>query len=150
MVGKTPRFKIHQFPDTVVNGRRIKVFQYHAEVEDGVCVFKSITDFVFFSTSKYLTAPCYGEVWTDEDSNILRVSEHYEAVIDKWKDFQGVVTYGRLKLPDESTRLVPLTIATQAEHKKKVYWCRGAFTDYRVFDSQVKIIANDYVQSLPK
>lgn len=139
MVGRVPRYKIHQFPDAVVNGRRIKVFQYHAEVEDEVCNFKSMTDFVFFTTSKSFTASCYGEVWTDEDTNILRVSEHYESLFDKWKDYQGVVTYGWLKLPDESTRLVPLTIYTQAEHKKRIYYCRGQFTNYRVFDSQVKI-----------
>ncbi len=140
MVGAAPRFKIHQFPDTVVNGRRMKVFQYHAEVEDGVCVFKSITDFVFFSTSKLFTVPCYGEVWTDEDTNILRMSEHYE-LPGKWEDYQAVVTYGRLKRADEPTTLVPLTIYTQAEFKKRVYWCRGAFMNYQVFDSRVKILS---------
>jgi len=141
MVGTKLGLKIHRAADTTVNGRRIKVFQYHAEVEDGVCVFKSITDFVFFSTSKLFTVPCYGEVWTDEDTNILRMSEHYELPDDKWKDYQGVVTYGRLKRADEPTTLVPLTIYTQAEFKKRVYWCRGAFMNYQVFDSRVKILS---------
>src|SRR6266487_5486870 len=149
-VGTAPRFKIHQFPDTVVNGRRIKVFQYRAEVEDGICVFKSITDFVFFTTSKDFTVPCYGEVWTDEDTNILRISEHLE-LSGKWRDYQSVVTYGWLRRTDEAPRLIPLTISTQAElNKKKVYWCRSMFTNYRVFSSRTKIIANDYVQSLPR
>ncbi len=151
MVGTAPRFKIHQFPDTVVNGRRIKVFQYRAEVEDGICVFKSITDFVFFTTSKDFTVPCYGEVWTDQDTNILRISGHLEmSGKDKWRDYYSVVTYGWLRRSDEAPRLIPLTISAQAElNKKKVYWCRGAFTNYRVFSSRTKIIANDYVQSLP-
>src|SRR6266705_6386459 len=150
MVGTAPRFKIHQFPDTVVNGRRIKVFQYRAEVEDGICVFKSITDFVFFTTSKDFTVPCYGEVWTDEDTNILRISEHLE-LSGRWRDYLSVVTYGWLRRTDEAPRLIPLTVSTQAElNKKKVYWCRGMFTNYRVFSSRTKIISNDYVQSLPR
>jgi hypothetical protein len=140
MVGTAPRFEIHQFPDTVVNGRRIKVFQYHAEVEDSVCVFKTINDFVFFTTSQSFTAPCYGEVWTDEDTNILRISEHYE-LPGRWKHYQGVVTYGWMRM-NETPRLIPLTIYAQAELNKKVYWCRGTFTDYRLFGSEVKIIAN--------
>ncbi len=143
MVGTAPRFKIHQFPDTVVNGRRIKVFQYRAEIEDGICVFKSMTDFVFFTTSKDFTVPCYGEVWTDEDTNILRISEHLE-LSGKWRDYQSVVTYGLLRRTDEAPRLIPLTISTQAVlNKKKVYWCRGVFTNYRIFGSRVKIVAKD-------
>jgi len=35
-----------------------------------------------------------------------------------------------------------ITIAVQAEHHQKVYWCRGEFTDYQVFGSRVKIVAN--------
>ena len=142
MVGTTPQFKIHQFPDTFVNGRRIKVFQYHAEVEDGVCVLKSIADFLLFTTSKIFTVPCYGEVWTDEDTNILRISEHYEQLSGRWKNYQGVVTYGWLNEADETPRLIPVTIYTQAERNGKVHWCRGQFTDYRRFGSEVKIIAN--------
>jgi hypothetical protein len=134
--------KIHQAADVVVNERRIKVFQYQADAEDDVCKFLSIFDYVFFVVNKEATVACYGEVWTDEDTNILRMSEHYE-LRDKWKQYQGVVTYGWLQWADEPPRLVPLTIYTQAERNKKVYWCRGQFTDYRVFGSRVKIMAND-------
>ena len=62
MVGTALRLKIHQFPGAVVNERRVKVFQYRAEVEDGVpCTFKSVREFGFFSTEKIVTVPCYGE-----------------------------------------------------------------------------------------
>jgi len=142
MVGTKLGLKIHQAADVVVNERRIKVFQYQADAEDDMCKFLSIFDYVFFVVNKEATVACHGEVWTDEDTNILRMSEHYE-LPGKWKDYQGVVTYGWLKWEDEPPRLVPLTIYTQAEYKKKVYWCRGHFTDYRVFSSRVKIIAND-------
>ncbi len=34
-------------------------------------------------------------------------------------------------------------------YKKHVHWCRGQFRDYQIFSSSAKILANDYVQSLP-
>ncbi len=148
MVGSKLGLKIHKATDTTINGRRIKVFQYRGESEDAVCSFTSVFDFVFLVINKVVTVPCYGEVWTDEHANILRMSEHYE-LPGKWKDYQSVVTYGWLKRADEPPRLVPLTIFTAAVYKKHVYWCRGQFTDYQIFDSRVKIIANGHVQSLP-
>jgi hypothetical protein len=140
MVGTELRLRIHQAADVVVNDRRMKVFQYWANIEDGVCKFESISDFVFYEVSKVDIVDCYGEVWTDEDTNILRMSKHYE-LPGKWKHYQGVVTYGWLQQKDEAPRLIPLTIYTQVEHKQP-YWCRGQFTDYRRFGSEVKIIAN--------
>src|SRR6266581_3397617 len=148
MVGTAFRLKIHQAADTVVNERRIEVFQYRAESEDGVCIFKSVLDFGFFAVNKIVTVPCYGEVWTDEDINIFRISEHLE-LSGKWRDYQSIVTYGWLRRTDEVPRLIPLTIFTQAEHNRKVHWCRGVFTNYRIFSSRAKIVANDYVESLP-
>ena len=136
MVGTEPRLRIHQAPDAVVNGRRMKVFQYRADAEDGVCWFRSIFDFEFFAIKKDVTIACYGEVWTDQETNILRMSEHFE-LRGKWKDYQAVVTYGWLQRTDDTPRLIPLTISAQAEYNKKVYWCRGQFMDYQVFSSRV-------------
>jgi len=140
MLGTEPRFKIHQAPDAVVNQRRVKVFQYRADAEDGVCGFRSIFDFVFFKINKDVTLACYGEVWTDEETNILRISEHFEQ-LGWWKHYQAVVTYGWLQRSGETPRLIPLTISAQAERGKKIYWCRGRFVNYQVFSSQVKMAA---------
>jgi len=141
MVGTELRLKIHQAEDVVINGLRLKVFQYRADTEDRVCRFKSNFDFGFFEINKIVTVACYGEVWTDQDLNILRMSEHYE-LPGKWKDYQAVVTYGWLRQPGEPSRLIPLTISSQAEFNKKLYWCRGQFTHYQVFSSRVKIASN--------
>ena len=148
MVGTALRLKIHQAADMVVNEPRIKVFQYRAESEDGICSFISVLNFGFFAVNKTVTVSCYGEVWTDEDINIFRISEHLE-LSGKWRDYQSIVTYGWLRRTDEVPRLIPLTISTQAENNKKVHWCRGVFTNYRIFSSRVKIVVNDYVQSVP-
>jgi hypothetical protein len=138
MVGTDMGLKIHQAPDTIVGNQRIKVFQYVADPEDRACEFKTIVDFLFFKISSVATVACYGEVWTDEDINILRMSEHLE-LLGKWKNYQGVVTYGWFHLKDEAPRLIPLTISNQAEYKKKIYWCRGRFTNYQRFTSRAEM-----------
>src|SRR5205809_1933156 len=142
MVGTEFRLKVHQAADVVVNEQRMKVFQYYASVEDNLCPFTSIEDFGFLTTSKTVAVACYGEVWTDEDTNIIRMSQHLE-LSDKlnayrgWEDYQAVLTYGWLKRANESARRVPLTIFTEARYKKHICWCRGLFTNYRIFGSRV-------------
>ena len=138
MVSTEIRLKIQQADDVVVNDRRVKVFQYRADPEDCLCRWKSVADFGFFAIKKIADVGCYGEVWTDDDTNILRMSERYE-LLGKWKDYQAVVTNGWLHRTDEASQLIPLTISTQAEYNKRVYWCRGQFTDYQKFSSRVKI-----------
>lgn len=149
MIGTALGLKIRQASGAVVNGNPIKVFQFQANSEDGACIFKSVTDLVFASRSKIISASCYGEVWTDADLNIVRASLHLE-LPGQWRDYQSVVTYGWLKSAQEGPRLIPLTISTQVEFKKKVYWCRGLFTNYRIFDSRARIVTGYNVQSLPQ
>jgi hypothetical protein len=146
MVGTEWRLKVHQTADVTVNKQRMKVFQYYASVEDNLCPFEPIEDYGFFTRSQTVAVACYGEVWTDEDTNILRISENLE-LSDKlkayrgWEEYQIVLTYGWLKLAHEP-RLVPLTIFTEGRYGKHVHWCRGQFTDYQRFDSEVRIVAN--------
>ena len=147
MVGTELRLRVHQAADALVGNRRVKVFQYHADVEDDLCPFAPSEDFGFFRVQKALAVACYGEVWTDEDTNVIRMSENLE-LSDKlkayrgWQDYQIVLTYGWLKQADESVQLVPLTILTQARHGKHVYWCRGFFTHYHVFAVRARLISN--------
>lgn len=148
MLGTSSQVKIRQAPDAVVNGHRLKVFQYQAESEDGVCVFKSVREKLIFSHSNIIDVPCYGEVWTDEHLNILRVSEHLE-LPGEWNAYESVVTYGWLRRASDADRVIPTTIFTQVRNGKKVYWCRGLFTNYRIFDATAKIVASDYAQSSP-
>jgi Trypsin-like peptidase domain len=147
LVGTDLRLKVRQAPDVVMNERRMKVFQYYASVEDNLCPFESVEDFGFFTHSKTVAVACYGEVWTDEDMNILRISERLD-FSEKLKAFQGwedphvIVTYGWLKRANEPPRLVPLTIYTEVRDKKHIYWCRGNFTDYRVFSVRATLVTN--------
>jgi hypothetical protein len=147
MVGTEFRLKVHQAPDVVVNDRRIKVFQYSASVEDNLCPFAPVEDYGFFIISKTVAVVCYGEVWTDEDMNIVRMSERLDLsqklkAYRGWEDYAVVITYGSLKLADENPWLVPLTIYVEGRDNKHVYWCRGHFTDYKVFGVRTRLIPN--------
>ena len=140
MVGNQLHLKVRQAPDAVVNEKKLKVFQYGASVEDGACGFTYVNDHIFFKSSKTVRTGCYGEVWTDEDMNIVRMSEHYELPGER-KVYHVVVTYGLLTRAGEAPRTIPMTIAAKTEDRNRVDWCRGQFTDYRIFGSQVKILA---------
>ena len=146
MVGTEYRLKVHQADNVVVNEEQMKVFQYYSSVEDNLCPLAPVEDFGLFRISKIVAVACYGEVWTDEDTNIIRISEHLDLsdnlkAYRGWKATQVVITYGWSKLADEPSRLVPLTIFAEARDKKHVYWCRGQFTDYQLFASRVRIVA---------
>jgi hypothetical protein len=145
MVGTEIRLKVREADDVVVNDKPMKVFQYYASVEDNLCPFDPIDDYGFFKISKVVAVACYGEVWTDEETNILRISEHLELseklkAYRGWEGYQVVLTYGWLKRMNQASWLVPLTIFTEGINNKHSYWCRGRFTDYKVFDSKFKIV----------
>lgn len=145
MVGTEYRLKIQQAPDRVMNERRIKVFQYYSSVEDNQCPFGPIEVYLFFTVRKIVAVACYGEVWTDENTNIIRISQHLD-LSDKLKAYKGwegydvVLTYGWLKRGNEPPWLVPLTFHIQARDKKGIHWCRGHFTDYHVFNVRARLI----------
>jgi hypothetical protein len=148
MIGTEFRLNLQQAHDVIVNHQQIKVFQYYASVEDNLCPLLFTADFILFKIPKLISPACYGEVWTDVDRNIIRISEHLD-LSDKLKgnlgpgDTYNVITYGWFKRANDSPRLVPLTIYTEARYKKRhVYWCRGQFMNYRVFATEAKIIPN--------
>jgi hypothetical protein len=140
MVGTQLHLKVHEAADAVVNEKQLKVFRYSASIEDGACGFTYVNDHILFKSSKTVRTSCYGEVWTDQDMNIVRMSEHYELPGER-KVYHVVVTYGLLTRAGETPRTIPMTIAAKTEDKNRVDWCRGQFTDYQIFGSQVKILA---------
>jgi hypothetical protein len=139
MVGIELGLKIEQAPHVIVNGQQIKVFRYRADVEDGACKFRSSIDYMAFSRSKTVTVACYGEVWTDQDTNILRISEHYDTP-RPWSQAYVVVTYGWIKKRNSAAKLLPLTLSSEVQLGNKTYWCRGQFTNYREYGSEVRIL----------
>lgn len=140
MIGTALHLKIVRREDTVINGHQLKVFQYYADAEDNLCKFKSVLDLGVFAWNRVATVNCYGEVWTDANTNIVRISSHYE-LSGSWKGLEVAVIYGWLNRQNELPKLVPVTFSTQAIYKKKLYWCRGRFENYQVFDSRVRMVS---------
>ena len=147
MVGTEYRLKIHRAPDTTVNGQKMKVFQYHSDSEDQLCPFQPLDDYLFFVVRAKLTyPPCYGEVWVDEDNNILRMSENLDLSAHLpdykcWTTTQTVLTYHALDKPDRPRQIVPWTFISQGQCGKHVYWNRGFFRDYQEFHAKARLLA---------
>jgi hypothetical protein len=145
LVGTNRNLKVRRADDAIVNGRRTRIFQYRGEVEDQVCGLRTVLDFGFISFTRKRTYACYGEVWTDEDMNILRMSENI-VVNGRWHDPRIVLTYGWLSeagaCPIEP-HLVPLTLALEIMDKSTPYWCRGQFTDYHMFLVRSRIVKRE-------
>jgi hypothetical protein len=133
MVGTELNLKIHEAQDAVMGGRTVHVFQYAANVEDRVCGFR----WSFFLRGSTRFYDCHGEVWMDDSGTILRISEALD-LPGPWYRYRAVITYGWLE-KDGAQYLVPVTIATQAEHKA-TYWCRGLFTDYAMFGVKARLV----------
>ena len=134
LLGVELNLNIHQAHDAIIGGRKIHVFQYDATAADKVCRFRRYYPGLWGSENFYA---CHGEVWLDESGIILRISQTID-LAGPWHRWWGVMTYGWLK-KDGRLYLVPVTIATQAEHQK-TYWCRGLFTDYEMFDVKSRVV----------
>ncbi|HKW16417.1 MAG TPA: hypothetical protein VJO35_02795 [Terriglobales bacterium] len=143
MIGTELNLKIHHAPDALVGGRMVRVFQYVANAEDRVCLFKLFGSFE--TTNK--SYDCHGEVWTDQAGTILRISEAID-LSGPWYGFNQVMTYGRLK-KDGKQYLVPVTFATKAVNHK-TYWCRGLFTDYDMFNAKARLLLSNETEEAQK
>lgn len=139
-IGTKTGVKIREAPRASVDGHRIRIFQFRGSAEDDPCETENVLDFIVFRIHKYWDAPPYGEVWTDEHENIMRISLYCEDRGWGWRTGETIVTYGWLKKQGAEPRLVPVTIVEKAKNKKKLYWCRGQFVDYREFVSEARIL----------
>jgi hypothetical protein len=129
MVGTELNLRISQAADAIVSGKLVHVFQYAANAEDGVCKFATVEKKLIFQRRTTKSYDCHGEVWTDEQGTIIRISQAMD-LQGPWYHFWSVITYGWVEKDGQQYRL-PVTINTQAE-RGQMYWCRGLFTDYQM------------------
>jgi len=145
MLGTEYKLRIRRAEDSEINGSKIQVFQYRAEVEDKLCRFEPTTDYGLFQITNLVELGCHGEAWVDQEGNILRISLNFE-LSDKrkeyqdWTEYKMVLTYGPVKIEDEPVRLAPLTILTEGQNGKRIEWCRGTFSNYRLFASHSRLL----------
>jgi Trypsin-like peptidase domain len=138
-VGTKVGVNIQEAPESDLDGRRIRVFQYTGSAEDEPCQTRTVLDFGLFSLHRDYASSPHGEVWTDEHENIVRMSLHCEKSGWGWGPGETIVTYGWLTKPGDGPRLVPVTILYKSS-KKKLYWCRGQFVNYREFISRPRLL----------
>jgi hypothetical protein len=138
LVAKEYDLRIRRAPDIVWKGQTLRVFQYHGAMEDKVCSFDDQTDFGFMVRHHIDSYDCSGEVWTDQDENIMRVSENFY-MLGSRINMRLMVTFGWTNIEGERI-LVPVTVSMQTEDGSHIDWCRGQFTDYQQFRSTVRLL----------
>ncbi len=150
MIGTDLSLRIQRLPDKVVDGHSLRVFQYRASLEDKVCYVKFALLFgPWVIWNSRMAASCYGEVWTDQEMNILRLSQHMDLGGRKGLDwYDTVVTYGWLRRDGKAPRMAPVEFRSQFRSKKGTVWCRGHFVNYRAFGSDFKLLS-DQAKVLP-
>ena len=129
---------IHEAMSTELGGRHTRVFQYVASVEDNPCVVDDVFDFGVFSIENQHTYAAYGEVWTDEHLNIVRMSLHCEK--DGQQKWQDIMNYGRFVRPGIEPKVVPVTLVAWSPIQDKGLWCRSQFVNYHEFASRARLV----------
>lgn len=137
-IGTHVGVNIHEAVDIDFGGGRTKVFQYIGNVEDNPCVVDDVFDFGAFSIEKHHTYTAYGEVWTDERLNILRMSLHCEK--DGQQKWQDVMNYGWLARPGIEPTVVPVALVAWSPIPDEGHWCRSQFVDYHEFASRARLV----------
>ena len=140
MVGNSMKLKIQQVEDVDLDGwGKAKVFRYEASAEDGVVGFI----YCVGTKQRFVTVAARGEVWTDENLQILRMTR--ELQVPRSSHLQRVSTsvlYGWLQSPNGEPRLVPTNVVlmgVKTTGDNEPYWAVGKFTGYRVFNATVSI-----------
>ncbi|MGH9736212.1 MAG: S1 family peptidase [Candidatus Acidiferrales bacterium] len=141
-IGTHAGVNIHEASATELGGRRTRVFQYLGSAEDNPCVVGDVFDFGFFSIEKQQTYTAYGEVWTDQDLNIVRMSLHCEK--DGQQKWQDVMNFGWLTRPGIERRIVPVTLVAWSPMPDKGLWCRSQFVCYREFASHSRLLYGQF------
>lgn len=139
LVAKQTDLRIRRAPDVLWKGQKLRVFQYLGAKEDRVCEFDDQTDYVVFVHHDIESYDCFGEAWTDQEENLIRISENYRMPNSR-SDLRLIVTFGWADIAGERVR-VPLTIWMQVVDKSHVDWCRGQFTNYQQYRSTVRLLS---------
>lgn len=110
-VGTNLGLRIESMGHRALGDQTVKVFQFEAKEEDKACSWTFIESNGLWTKKHFYNLPCSGEIWTDEQLNILRISSHMRPPAStEWGSINTVMLYGRLTEPGEQPRLVPISI----------------------------------------
>jgi hypothetical protein len=144
MVGDNLNLSIQQVDDLVLQGwGTVKVFRYEAATEDRVKQIKYCTDYgLGIHTVTVKSVSVLGEVWTDDDLNILRITQELRAPPSRgFVNIRFSVLFGWLESPNGERRIVPTNIMSRAEltDDHQVYSTLCRITDYHRFAVSVVV-----------
>lgn len=142
MVGSNLRLPLRYLGERTENRQTVKVFEYTATQEDRVCWIRVKRGWLMRVWKG--AVPCRGEVWTDSDFNILRITQEMtlprESTLERTKI---IVLYGWLRHESLTERLVPVAIQLRAEGAHG--WAlesSATFSAYRVFHASAMVLPN--------
>lgn len=138
MVGSELKLKIQQVDDlNLVGWGKVRIFRYEAPAEDKVAGFISCVNYFLFHTETNVAVATRGEVWTNENLEILRITQ--ELLVPRsthWQRLRSSVMYGWLQSPtSRERRLVPTNTLFEGDltDDRQTYWTIGYFSNYRQF-----------------
>lgn len=141
MVGSDLRLPLHYVGEKQQDGVRLRVFQYTATAEDGVCGMR-VKRGVLSRTWKG-AVPCHGEVWTDYDFNVLRITQDLVMPPQSGLTSSSIsVLYGWTHFDSVPARLVPVSMHLEAHDSKQTIQSSATFTNYRMFYAHATIRPN--------
>ncbi len=138
-VGTNYRLPLRYLEERSEGGHRIKIFYFEATLEDKICGLR-VKNFWKTWTG---AAPCHGEVWTDADLNILRISEQMD--LPPKSGLQSctiTILYGWLRHGGLTDRLVPASMR-MATTKANTIAAESStiFSEYHQFHATTRMMA---------
>src|SRR3954469_20034550 len=138
-VGSNRHLPLHYLGERIENGLRLKVFYFEAAAEDKICaarVKKFWKDWIG-------TVPCHGEVWTDSELNIFRISEQMEMPPQSGVQSCSItILYGWLRHERLAATLVPASLHMISTMRDRgVLESSAMFSGYYQFHATTKIVA---------
>jgi len=132
MVASQFQLRVQEVGEKDVGGKRLRVFAYEASIEDRVCWVRFRNSEVFWSRDHQFPVACRGEVWTDDELNVLRISQELELTAGKvpMELLQLAVLYGWL-----GRDLVPVAMVVRGTVEGRNCRAVADFSNYRRMDS---------------
>ena len=128
MVGGEPKLRFEEVGMRAVEGHRFRIFRYQAAAEDGVCFIRYRQGNVLSAHDDHFQVACRGEVWTDSELNIVRITQELE--IPKGKTAMRVLQLSML-YGWFDRELVPVDMLVRATIAGRPCTAQAHFSNYR-------------------
>jgi hypothetical protein len=132
LIGTEAKLRLEEVGAREIGGKRVRVFRYQGRVEDGICRVRFRREQGLWSREREFAVGCHGEVWTNSDLSILRITRELE-IADRvpMRLVQMAVLYGWV-----GHDLVPTEMSVRAEIAGHACSAEASFSNYKRIGSQ--------------